>query len=65
MALDNTPQISLGLCESDIVKKILFTGSIRVGKLLMQHFSNTLKKLSLELGGKAPFIVLMTLILRW
>lgn len=56
-ALQNTPQLGLALCESDIVKKISFTGSTRVGKLLMQQSSNTLKKLSLELGGNAPFIV--------
>lgn len=56
-ALENTPQIGLGLCESDIVKKISFTGSTRVGKLVMQQSSGTLKKLSLELGGNAPFIV--------
>lgn len=56
-ALDNTPQLGLALCESDTVKKISFTGSTRVGKLLMKQSSNTLKKLSLELGGNAPFIV--------
>ncbi|KAK1625412.1 NAD-dependent aldehyde dehydrogenase [Colletotrichum phormii] len=56
-ALENTPQLGLALCESDIVKKISFTGSTRVGKLLMQQSSSTLKKLSLELGGNAPFIV--------
>ncbi|KAL5362580.1 Aldehyde/histidinol dehydrogenase [Aspergillus floccosus] len=56
-ALDNTPELGLALCESDIVKKISFTGSTRVGKLLMRQSSNTLKKLSLELGGNAPFIV--------
>ncbi|KAK1463995.1 NAD-dependent aldehyde dehydrogenase [Colletotrichum melonis] len=56
-ALENTPQLGLALCESDVVKKISFTGSTRVGKLLMQQSSNTLKKLSLELGGNAPFIV--------
>ncbi len=39
------------------VKKLSFTGSTRVGKLLMQQSSTTLKKLSLELGGNAPFIV--------
>ncbi|KAJ5094989.1 aldehyde dehydrogenase [Penicillium argentinense] len=43
--------------RSDVVKKISFTGSTRVGKILMQQSSNTLKKLSLELGGNAPFIV--------
>ncbi|KAL5341926.1 Aldehyde/histidinol dehydrogenase [Aspergillus crustosus] len=56
-ALQNTPALGLGLCESDIVKKISFTGSTRVGKLLMRQSSETLKKLSLELGGNAPFIV--------
>ena len=40
------------------VKKISFTGSTRVGKLLMEKSASTLKKLSLELGGNAPFIVL-------
>lgn len=39
------------------VKKISFTGSTRVGKLLMKQSANQLKKLSLELGGNAPFIV--------
>lgn len=56
-ALDNTPKLGLAMCESDIIKKISFTGSTRVGKLLMQQSSNSLKKLSLELGGNAPFIV--------
>ncbi|KAL0935944.1 succinate-semialdehyde dehydrogenase [Colletotrichum truncatum] len=56
-ALDNTPQLGLALCESDTIKKISFTGSTRVGKLLMKQSSDTLKKLSLELGGNAPFIV--------
>ncbi|GAP93112.1 putative succinate-semialdehyde dehydrogenase [Rosellinia necatrix] len=56
-SLDNTPQLGLAMCESDIVKKISFTGSTRVGKILMRQSSSTLKKLSLELGGNAPFIV--------
>ncbi|GJC80491.1 glutarate-semialdehyde dehydrogenase DavD [Colletotrichum liriopes] len=56
-ALENTPQLGLALCESETVKKISFTGSTRVGKVLMQQSSSTLKKLSLELGGNAPFIV--------
>ncbi|KAI1453545.1 aldehyde dehydrogenase [Annulohypoxylon moriforme] len=56
-ALENTPALGLALCQSDSVKKISFTGSTRVGKLLMQQSSSTLKKLSLELGGNAPFIV--------
>ena len=56
-ALDNTPQLGLAMCESETIKKISFTGSTRVGKLLMRQSSDTLKKLSLELGGNAPFIV--------
>jgi succinate-semialdehyde dehydrogenase/glutarate-semialdehyde dehydrogenase len=56
-ALHNTPAIGQTLCASDVVKKISFTGSTRVGKILMNQSSNTLKKLSLELGGNAPFIV--------
>ena len=44
------------LCENKLVKKISFTGSTGVGKLLMQQSSCSLKKLSLELGGNAPFI---------
>lgn len=56
-ASENTPALGLALCESDTVKKISFTGSTRVGKLLMRQSSSTLKKLSLELGGNAPFIV--------
>lgn len=45
------------LCESSFVKKLSFTGSTRVGKILMKHASSNVKKLSLELGGNAPFIV--------
>ena len=56
-ALNNTPEIGSVLCSSDVVRKISFTGSTRVGKILMKQSSDTLKKLSLELGGNAPFIV--------
>lgn len=42
---------------SDAVRKVSFTGSTRVGKLLMRQAADTLKKVSLELGGNAPFIV--------
>ncbi|GAA99839.1 uncharacterized protein L969DRAFT_84187 [Mixia osmundae IAM 14324] len=45
------------LCENKTVKKITFTGSTGVGKLLMSQASSTLKKCSFELGGNAPFIV--------
>lgn len=45
------------LCTNPTVKKISFTGSTAVGKLLMKLSSDTMKRLSLELGGNAPFIV--------
>lgn len=45
------------LTSNPIVRKISFTGSTAVGKLLMKQSAGTLKKISLELGGNAPFIV--------
>ncbi|WP_374324849.1 NAD-dependent succinate-semialdehyde dehydrogenase [Azonexus sp.] len=45
------------LCASPIVRKLSFTGSTAVGRLLMAQCAPTVKKLSLELGGNAPFIV--------
>ncbi len=45
------------LCSDDKVSKITFTGSTRVGKILMSQCSSSIKKMSLELGGNAPFIV--------
>ncbi|MGV6851736.1 MAG: NAD-dependent succinate-semialdehyde dehydrogenase, partial [bacterium] len=45
------------MTSNPIVRKLTFTGSTAVGKLLMKQCSNTLKKMSLELGGNAPFIV--------
>ncbi|WP_277186893.1 NAD-dependent succinate-semialdehyde dehydrogenase [Caballeronia sp. BR00000012568055] len=45
------------LTASPDVRKLSFTGSTRVGKLLAKQSADTLKKLSLELGGNAPFIV--------
>ncbi|KAJ1546447.1 succinate-semialdehyde dehydrogenase NADP+ [Saccharomyces cerevisiae] len=53
----NTPKLGKTLCESPKVKKVTFTGSTNVGKILMKQSSSTLKKLSFELGGNAPFIV--------
>ena len=49
--------IGTELTASPVVRKLSFTGSTRVGKLLAAQSANTLKKLSLELGGNAPFIV--------
>jgi succinate-semialdehyde dehydrogenase/glutarate-semialdehyde dehydrogenase len=45
------------LCANPLVRKLSFTGSTAVGKLLMKQCAATLKRLSLELGGNAPFIV--------
>ncbi|MEO0960442.1 MAG: NAD-dependent succinate-semialdehyde dehydrogenase [Pseudomonadota bacterium] len=45
------------LCEHEKVAKITFTGSTEVGRILMRQSSDTIKKMSLELGGNAPFIV--------
>lgn len=50
-------QIGAAMCESTIVTKLSFTGSTEVGRILMRQCADTIKKLSLELGGNAPFIV--------
>ncbi|KAK5170789.1 hypothetical protein LTR04_003677 [Oleoguttula sp. CCFEE 6159] len=56
-ALKNTAEVGETLTSSPIVRKVSFTGSTGVGKLLMKQSADTLKKLSFELGGNAPFIV--------
>lgn len=53
----NTAAIGETLMASPIVRKVSFTGSTPIGKLLMRQAAETVKKLSLELGGNAPFIV--------
>ena len=53
----NAAEIGEALCAHPKVAKITFTGSTRVGKILMRQCSDTIKKMSLELGGNAPFIV--------
>lgn len=50
-------KIGKALTESNKVRMLTFTGSTRVGKLLMEDCAKTVKKVSLELGGNAPFIV--------
>ncbi|MEQ8268152.1 MAG: NAD-dependent succinate-semialdehyde dehydrogenase [Parvibaculum sp.] len=45
------------MTSSDIVRKVTFTGSTEIGKDLMRQSASTVKKISLELGGNAPFIV--------
>jgi succinate-semialdehyde dehydrogenase / glutarate-semialdehyde dehydrogenase len=56
---DSANSIAVGkvLCESDIVRHLSFTGSTPVGRILMQQCAPTVKKVALELGGHAPFIV--------
>ncbi|MCH2077898.1 MAG: NAD-dependent succinate-semialdehyde dehydrogenase [Rhodobacteraceae bacterium] len=44
-------------CENEIVRKITFTGSTRVGRILLEQAAPQVKKVSMELGGNAPFIV--------
>jgi succinate-semialdehyde dehydrogenase/glutarate-semialdehyde dehydrogenase len=53
----DAPAIGGALQASGVVRKLSFTGSTRTGKLLMRQAADTLKKVSLELGGNAPFIV--------
>ena len=49
--------IGAELCANPVVRKLTFTGSTEVGRVLMRQCADTIKKLSLELGGNAPFIV--------
>ncbi|ESN96189.1 hypothetical protein HELRODRAFT_95271 [Helobdella robusta] len=53
----NAPAVGGAMCNSPIISKISFTGSTYVGKILIKNSAETVKKLSLELGGNAPFIV--------
>lgn len=56
---DSAQSIEIGkvMCTSEVVRHLSFTGSTEVGRILMQQCASTVKKLSLELGGNAPFIV--------
>ncbi|WP_018693463.1 NAD-dependent succinate-semialdehyde dehydrogenase [Algicola sagamiensis] len=57
MVTGNPESIGEAFCANPLVRKVSFTGSTRVGQWLMKHSAQTLKRLSLELGGNAPFIV--------
>ncbi len=59
LTADEKNSIAIGkvFCDSPIVSHISFTGSTEVGRILMAQSAPTVKKLSLELGGNAPFIV--------
>ena len=50
-------EVGKELCENPDVRKITFTGSTEVGKLLVKQSADTMKRMSMELGGNAPFIV--------
>ena len=54
---DSSIEIGGVLCASDTVRHLSFTGSTEVGRILMKQCAPTIKKMSLELGGNAPFIV--------
>ncbi|MCI4441608.1 NAD-dependent succinate-semialdehyde dehydrogenase [Tibeticola sp.] len=59
LTADAAQSVAIGkvLCASDVVRHLSFTGSTEVGRILMAQSAPTVKKLSLELGGNAPFIV--------
>ncbi|HWA20664.1 MAG TPA: NAD-dependent succinate-semialdehyde dehydrogenase [Devosia sp.] len=50
-------EIGIEFCTNETVKKLSFTGSTEVGRILMKQGADQIKRLSLELGGNAPFIV--------
>jgi len=54
---DNSVAVGKVICASDTVRHLSFTGSTEVGRILMAQCAPTVKKMSLELGGNAPFIV--------
>ncbi|KAJ5287585.1 hypothetical protein N7478_003271 [Penicillium angulare] len=51
------PGLSESLCKHPLVRKVTFTGSTRVGKVISHHCSDGLKRFTLELGGNCPFVV--------
>ena len=53
----DAPAMGRALCDDDRIRKMTFTGSTEVGRILMRQSADTLKKMSLELGGNAPLIV--------
>ena len=57
LTTDESAAVGKVFCESSVVRHISFTGSTEVGRILMAQSAPSIKKLSLELGGNAPFIV--------
>lgn len=53
----STPAVGEALTSNELVTALSFTGSTAVGKMLMRQCADTVKKISLELGGNAPLIV--------
>ncbi|EXJ78708.1 succinate-semialdehyde dehydrogenase [Capronia coronata CBS 617.96] len=56
-SLKNTPEVSEALCHHPLVRKVTFTGSTRIGKLIAKLCTDGMKKVALELGGNCPFII--------
>lgn len=56
-SLGNTPAVAEALCLHPLIKKVSFTGSTRVGKIITALCARNLKKFTLELGGNCPYIV--------
>ncbi len=57
VVMGNSAEVGLEFCTNPIVKKLSFTGSTEVGRILFKQSADNIQKLSLELGGNAPFIV--------
>eukprot|EP01038_Epipyxis_sp_PR26KG_P006583 gene6583-9049_t len=57
VARDDVIDVGSTLCNSNLIRKVSFTGSTAVGKWLMRESASTVKRISLELGGNAPFII--------
>ena len=54
---DRASAVGKEMCRNSKVRKLTFTGSTNVGRILMEQCAHDIKKVSLELGGNAPFIV--------
>jgi succinate-semialdehyde dehydrogenase len=57
LVVGEAESICTALMENESVRAVSFTGSTRVGKLLLRQSANTVKRMALELGGQAPFII--------
>ncbi|WP_151750331.1 NAD-dependent succinate-semialdehyde dehydrogenase [Acinetobacter seifertii] len=57
LTTDDPASVSKVMFESRLIRKLTFTGSTAVGRMLYQQSATTIKKVSLELGGHAPFII--------